>query len=58
MLTNVGPSGLPLDRIYGMLKFAPGFDKSAAQVKEYVEQFERDGLLEQDGILWKLSKPQ
>ena len=52
MLRNLG--SLPLDRIQQMLKFAPGYDRSAEQLGSFMEAARREGLVTVKDGMWKL----
>ncbi|KZT56877.1 hypothetical protein CALCODRAFT_542803 [Calocera cornea HHB12733] len=54
MLTNL--SALPIDRIQGMLKFAPGYDRSVQELAVFLESARREGLLVFTNGMWKLAK--
>lgn len=56
MLTNLG--SLSLDRIQGMLKFAPGYDRTVDQLGSFMEAARMEGLViatAKDGT-WKLNR--
>jgi anaphase-promoting complex subunit 2 len=53
MLTNVG--ALPLERISGMLKFVPGYDRTPDQLAMYLESAKREGLVTVKDGLWSLT---
>jgi len=47
---------LPIDRIHGLLKFAPNYDRTREQLAVWMEALKREGLVEfQDGN-WKMVK--
>ncbi|KAJ7064872.1 hypothetical protein C8F01DRAFT_1128556 [Mycena amicta] len=53
MLTNLGP--MPLDRIQGMLRLAPGYDQTTEQLGGFMEAAKRGGrVLVKDGM-WMLN---
>ncbi|TCD66611.1 hypothetical protein EIP91_001120 [Steccherinum ochraceum] len=54
MLTNLGQ--LSLDRIQGMLKFAPGYDRNVDQLAVFMEAARREGLVTVRDGLWRLNK--
>lgn len=54
MLTNLG--SLPLDRIQSMLKFAPGYDRTAEQLGSFMEAARREGLVNVKDGMWRLGK--
>lgn len=54
MLTNLG--SLPLDRIQSMLKFAPGYDRTAEQLGSFMEAARREGLVNVKDSMWRLGK--
>ncbi|KAH8104540.1 hypothetical protein BXZ70DRAFT_593840 [Cristinia sonorae] len=54
MLTNLGQ--LSLDRIHGMLKFAPGYDRSIEQLAGFMEAARREGLVTMRDGMWRLNK--
>jgi len=53
MLTNVG--ALPLERISGMLKFVPGYDRTPDQLAMYLESAKRERLVNVKDGLWSLT---
>ncbi|KAH9992043.1 ubiquitin-protein ligase [Russula vinacea] len=54
MLTNLG--GLPLDRIQTMLKFAPGYDRTADQLGAFMDAARREGLVNVKDGIWRLNR--
>lgn len=54
MLTNLGQ--LSLDRIHGMLKFAPGYDRNIDQLAVFMEAARREGLVTFRDGMWRLNK--
>ncbi|KAH7105576.1 hypothetical protein BKA62DRAFT_690199 [Auriculariales sp. MPI-PUGE-AT-0066] len=54
MLTNVG--AMPLGRIQGMLKFAPGYDRTLDQLRVFMDSARREGLVDVKDGVWKLVK--
>ncbi|THH27993.1 hypothetical protein EUX98_g6192 [Antrodiella citrinella] len=54
MLTNLGQ--LSLDRIHGMLKFAPGYDRNIEQLAVFMEAARREELVIAKDGMWKLNK--
>jgi len=53
MLTNVGP--MPTERIQAMLRLAPGYDRTIEQLATFLEAAKREGLVLQQGPLWRLN---
>lgn len=53
MLKNLG--NLPIDRIQGMLKLAPGYDQTIEQLAAFMEAARREGLVVCRDGLWKLN---
>ena len=54
MLTNLGQ--LSLDRIQGMLKFAPGYDRTMDQLGSFMEAARMEGLVTVRDGMWKLNR--
>ncbi|EJD53705.1 hypothetical protein AURDEDRAFT_141713 [Auricularia subglabra TFB-10046 SS5] len=54
MLTNVGP--MTIDRIQGMLKFAPGYDRNVEQLAAFMDSARREGLVDVKDGVWKIIK--
>lgn len=56
MLSSLG--SMPTDRIQQMLGFAPGYDRTLAQLGEFMEALRREGVVERGGGgEWSLAKP-
>lgn len=47
MLRNLG--SMPLDRIQGMLAYAPGYDRNLEQLGEFMELLRREGAVDRNG---------
>jgi len=54
MLTNLG--SLSLDRIQGMLKLAPGYDRTTDQLASFMEAARRQELVTTRDGLWRLNR--
>ena len=54
MLTNLG--SLSLDRIQGMLKFAPGYNQTVDQLGGFMEAARREGLVATRDGMWRLNR--
>lgn len=54
MLTNLGP--MSLDRVHGMLKLAPDYDRTMDQLAGLLEAARREGMLVVRDGLWRLNK--
>jgi anaphase-promoting complex subunit 2 len=54
MLTNLG--SLSLDRIQGMLKLAPGYDRTIDQLASFMEAARREELVMTKDGMWRLNR--
>jgi len=54
MLTNLG--SLSLDRIQGMLKLAPGYDRTIDQLAYFMEAARREELVMTKDGMWRLNR--
>jgi anaphase-promoting complex subunit 2 len=54
MLTNLG--SLSLDRIQGMLKLAPGYDRTIDQLASFMEAARREELVTTKDGMWRLNR--
>ncbi|KZW04109.1 hypothetical protein EXIGLDRAFT_716114 [Exidia glandulosa HHB12029] len=54
MLTNVGP--MSTERIQGMLKLAPGYDRTVEQLAIFLDSARREGLVDAKDGVWKIVK--
>ncbi|KZS92899.1 hypothetical protein SISNIDRAFT_474501 [Sistotremastrum niveocremeum HHB9708] len=54
MLTNIGP--MPIERIQGMLRLAPGYDRTVEQLGGFLEAARREGLVLFMGGMWQLNR--
>jgi anaphase-promoting complex subunit 2 len=53
ILTNLGPQ--PLQKIQSMLGLAPGYDRTPEQLGHLLEALRREGMLEVQDALWRLT---